>query len=256
MAAVGNSSSNVTYLLFARHGKQEHIPGAICGGDLDPSLHADGKKEAERLGVYLVDKHPDISPTIYSSEMKRANETAEGAVEKCKVAFPEREFQIVTKPGLEEIHHSWTEGIQGSARNKIWEAFIDEAKKTGDLAPDFLWNTTPFQMVGVKDPETYSSLWNRVSLACLEIAKDHPGEKVVVVAHNAVIQVLKMNSELKQGNPPLRSDGLYKMFFHSELLKNCDTFVFAVDPSVQDQIRFVPDPSKEEGFANRMQSQL
>lgn len=52
--------------------------------------------------------------------------------------------------------------------------------------------------------------------------------ELFVVAHNAVIQVLK----------------------------NCSTFVFAVDSTATDPIHFVPDPSKEEGFNPTIQASL
>lgn len=89
-------------ILLVRHGETEFNKHGRYMGQLDIPLNEVGKKEAEQIGKVL--KAFSIS-AIYSSDLKRASETAE--IIKKTMNFPQ---EIILEPALRELNLGKLEG--------------------------------------------------------------------------------------------------------------------------------------------------
>lgn len=69
------SSSPV--LILVRHGEAEHLVSNMTGGWTDTVLTDSGREQARLLAEWLKDELIGIKPDVYSSDLKRAKETAE-----------------------------------------------------------------------------------------------------------------------------------------------------------------------------------
>ena len=226
-----------TTFIMARHGKTSfNAEGRICGGGSDPALTEEGHKEAEKLGKFLEKNYTDLFETVYCSTLQRSSMTAQIAFKQ----FPNGNFTIVPVEDLREIDHGKSEGMKSVIRAKLWNEYVESYKQQNpeSKADPFLkWTITPFQ-----DAETFDALINRVSEAMIAIAKQFPNRKIVIVAHNAVMQGLMMRSLHLQTRLEIRSDGFYPMFFEVSLIPNCNVAVFECNPSLQpneDRIKYI-----------------
>jgi len=139
----------VTTLLIARHGETEWNRQERYQGHADPPLNATGRAQAEELGTSLAGDGVDA---IYSSDLRRASETAE--IVGARLGLP-----VGQEPGLREIDvGSW----QGLTKMQI------------DGRP---W-----------DGETYERHSERVMRALRAIAAIHPDGRVLVVSHGGSLR--------------------------------------------------------------------
>src|SRR5690348_7751060 len=124
-------------ILLIRHGAMMDT-GGITGGNADPKLTKEGAAQAQKLGSFLKENHPDIFPTVISSHQIRSYKTA-------KKAFP-KEFHIIPTRKLREVDHAGTEGKDPAVRNREWAEFEDAKVASGEAADDpyYLWKNTPY----------------------------------------------------------------------------------------------------------------
>lgn len=239
------NATTATTLILIRHGEMKNPMKGITGGDSDPKLTPKGKEQAKELGVLMSRRHPDIASTAYASSQRRAAQTLEIALQafneeieskepqedKKVEQIKKREFTTVKLESLREIGHGYTEGKAPAERNEDWRLFVqssvEKAKEDSPLPIDYKWKNNPYPpIVGKKTPECHAALMERVIPEIIEIVKKHPGEKVAVVVHNAVIHCIVDYCKL-QNSEPVDTDkyGLYKTHFERDLLPYTNPYI-------------------------------
>jgi 2,3-bisphosphoglycerate-dependent phosphoglycerate mutase len=144
-----------TTLLLARHGETDWNKEGRWQGWADPPLNDTGRSQARALAEQLSDVPFDA---VYSSDLRRAHETAE------VVAAPHG-VPVVTDQGLREIDvGSWS----GLTRDEIAERFPN----------------------GRQDGETREQHADRVLAAIERLARDHTGERILLVTHGGTMRAL------------------------------------------------------------------
>ena len=170
-----------TTLYLLRHGAtaaNEQRPYVLQGDQTDGSLSPTGCKQAAAVAEFLREQTIDH---IYCSPLKRAMETAQAVAEK-------HGLPVAQDPRLVEVHVGRWEGLPWMS---IMEQFPQEYHQFMDNPAD-----NPYL-----DGESYRDVYDRAKPAVDEILQRHPGECVLIVAHNVVNRVLLaelLGLELKQ----------------------------------------------------------
>jgi broad specificity phosphatase PhoE len=146
----------MTTLLLARHGETDWNREGRWQGWADPPLNATGRAQAHRLADEL---RAIAFDAVYSSDLRRAHETA--AILAAPHGVP-----VVADVGLREIDiGSWS----GLTRAEIAERFPDGRRPDG---------------------ETHEQHGARVREAVVRIARDHLGDRILLVAHGGTIRAI------------------------------------------------------------------
>lgn len=159
----------VTRLFLIRHGStppNEHRPFVLQGCEINGSLSELGRQQASWVGQYL---SAFQIHAVYASSMQRAIETAE---------FIARPHGLSVAPV-----HDLRECSVGEWEGKSWTQIREETPQQHD---DFFADPVLKPHPG---GESYGDLLRRVRPALQGILEQHPGENVVVVAHNLVNRV-------------------------------------------------------------------
>lgn len=163
----------ITELFWIRHGETKWNQLARYQGHQDIPLSPTGKKQAERVAEYLK-KYPFTA--IYSSDLKRARQTAEVIAEKHGLivkSFPElRERQCGEWEGLtiDQVKQQYAD----------WEYVSQKGGKYGI--------------------EKTSHAAKRFLNKCEELAQKHVGEMIAIVAHGMCMNAsLEMIDKEKYG---------------------------------------------------------
>jgi broad specificity phosphatase PhoE len=175
-----------TRILLARHGETEWNRVGRWQGQADPPLNDTGRQQAKVLAAQL--EHDGIA-AVYSSDLRRASETAGIVAERLGLAVTEER-------ALREIDvGSWS----GLTRNEVRERYPEGFARwlAGEIG---------------HDGETREQLAHRVVDAVERIANAHSGEQVLVVTHGGAIRALRRHAA---GDP-------------GESLENCATFPLAL----------------------------
>jgi broad specificity phosphatase PhoE len=155
----------MTELLLVRHGETDWNAESRWQGHADPSLNALGRRQAERLAAELAGERLDAA---YSSDLRRALETAEILAERLGVSVqPVRELREIDVG-------SWSGLTTDEIRERLPDGF-DRLKQLG---------------YGWDGGETPEELQDRVVAALRRIVANHPGGRVLVVAHGGVLRVV------------------------------------------------------------------
>jgi len=146
----------MTTLLLARHGETDWNRDGRWQGWADPPLNETGREQARELADQLRATPFDA---VYSSDLKRAHETA------VIVAEPHG-VPVVVDPDLREIDiGEWS----GLTRAEIDERFPDGKRPGG---------------------ETREQHQERVLRAVERLARDHPGERILLVSHGGTFRAV------------------------------------------------------------------
>jgi len=157
---------DVCWLYLLRHGATDYNlrrPPVLQGRTVDLGLSDEGKRQSQRLARFL--EHARLA-SIYSSDLKRARETAE------IVARPHR-LDIAIRPELAEVDvgnwesRSWI-GIE-QAEPEAYRLFHDDAGTHGYAGG-----------------ENLAQVLQRVQGVFDEILANNIGRSVAVVGHNVV----------------------------------------------------------------------
>jgi probable phosphoglycerate mutase len=155
----------VTTILLARHGESDWNREKRWQGHADRPLTTLGRAQARDLADRLADTELDA---IYSSDLRRARETAE-------IVGESKGLHVATDPGLREVDvGSWS----GLTRPEAEARFPDAYARWVAGAE------------GWDDGETYEQLSRRVVAAVFRIARYHPDHRVLVVAHGGSIRTV------------------------------------------------------------------
>ncbi|XP_013599331.1 PREDICTED: phosphoglycerate mutase-like protein 4 [Brassica oleracea var. oleracea] len=158
-----NSSVDQTYteIVVVRHGETSWNAERKIQGHIDVELNDAGRQQAVRVAERL-SKEPRIS-YVYSSDLKRAFETAQIIAAKCG------NLEVITDPDLRERHLGDMQGL-----------VYQEASKA------FLSNRTDVDIPG--GGESLDKLYDRCTSALQRIGDKHKGERVVVVTHGGAVR--------------------------------------------------------------------
>lgn len=155
----------MTTILLARHGESDWNRAKRWQGHADRPLSDAGRVQSRELAERLAETELDA---IYSSDLQRARETAQ-------IVAESRGLQVTTLPDLREVDvGSWS----GLTRTEAEQRFPDAYRRW--VAGGEGWD----------DGETYEQLSERVLRGIKTIAADHPGERVLVVAHGGSIRAV------------------------------------------------------------------
>ena len=173
--------STGTRVLLLRHAETA-APDRYHGSESDIALGPRGLEQAEGAAQGLI----RLGPTaLYSSAMLRARQTA-GPIARTLG------LEAIVVPALHERIMGPLGGMLQSEGRARYVASM-EAWKAGDLAATH------------EGGESYLQIRDRVVPPFLALARSHPGETIVVVAHGMVIRVLL--SDLLGGPGPAAFDG-------------------------------------------------
>jgi broad specificity phosphatase PhoE len=158
-----------TIVFLARHGETVWNVERVFQGHQDSELTARGREQARRLGQRLA---AERLQAVYASDLGRAMRTAE------QVA---RHHALEVRPhqGLREIDTGvWT----GLPRDEVraapeWSAMLD------------LYRRRPWEH-RMPGGETVGEVQARSLAAVRQIAEQHPGERVAVIAHHLVVETI------------------------------------------------------------------
>ena len=153
-----------TELAVVRHGQTEFNVRGLYQGHIDSPLTDAGVAQARLLAPRL--QSLGCSPTIYCSDLGRAQRTAE------LLAAPGS--HIREDAGLRERRLGAFEGL---SRAEITERYPDARTSNGTAVPDY----TPL------GGETLGELAERIVNALNRIAGNHVGERVIVVTHGGAV---------------------------------------------------------------------
>lgn len=161
------------YVVFVRHGESERQSDGNASTDsFDTPLSSRGRKQAQAVANRLKNRSIDV---LYSSPLKRAEETASIVAEKAgmdvTVREDLREVDIDREQALEAIND---------------EEFLGDLEASDTSIRNFRWSSLGFT-------ESSESLRNRVTSAVDSIVEAHPGETVVVFSHTGVINAYLTN---------------------------------------------------------------
>lgn len=159
-------------LLLVRHGESEPArpgdPFPLLDGHGDPALDPNGVAQAERVAERL--QHEPIT-AIYVTTLRRTHQTAAPLAARLRI-------EPKVEPDLREVHLGEWEG--GLFRQKVAEADPVAMR----MAREQRWDVIP----GAEPADAFAA---RVRAGIERIARAHPDETVVVVAHGGTIgQVL------------------------------------------------------------------
>lgn len=184
-----------TEILLIRHGQTDWNLENRVQGHADIPLNATGIAQAEALAKEMVIHHSDSTLTFYSSDLQRAVATAQKTAE----AFQDLGIgttNLVQLPSLREINWGEADGMLVEERNALYH---DAEQQLLEAYPD---RKTRWDYTSVPGAETFNELAARTKMALTTIAKEHPGEKVVVFTHGRLINNLITDVENLQENPP------------------------------------------------------
>jgi broad specificity phosphatase PhoE len=146
----------MTTILLARHGETDWNKEGRWQGWADPPLNDTGRAQARALAEQLRETPFDA---VYSSDLKRAHETA-------LILAEPHGVPVVVDRDLREIDiGSWS----GLTHTEIRERFPDGRRPDG---------------------ETREQHAERILAAVQRIARDHLGERILVVSHGGTIRAV------------------------------------------------------------------
>ena len=155
----------MTTILLARHGESDWNRAKRWQGHADRPLTDRGREQAHALADRLAETELDA---IYSSDLQRARETAE-------IVARSQDLDVHLLPELREVDvGSWS----GLTRAEAERRFPDAYRRWAEGGE------------GWGDGESYEQLSERVLRAIRMIAADHPGERILVVAHGGTIRAV------------------------------------------------------------------
>jgi 2,3-bisphosphoglycerate-dependent phosphoglycerate mutase len=168
----------LTEILLVRHGETDWNRDGRFQGWADPPLNERGREQARALARTLAGERIDA---VYASDLRRARETAE-------ILAEPHGAPVVVDADLREIDvGSWS----GLTRAEIEERFPGADHHDG---------------------ESREAHQARVVAAVERLARDHPGERILLVSHGGSLRALRRHSI---GEPlhPIENCGIFELRF-------------------------------------------
>lgn len=163
----------ICILYIVRHGESEANVNKIVQGHTDSPLTRRGIEQAEELAETFKDIGFDA---IYSSDLDRARRTA-------KIILLDRDIEIKTSPQLREKFFGEFEG-------KDHSEYIETLKEEFERFDNHLSTEERWTYRAHPSMESDKELLNRFLPYLKEVASNHLGEKVLLVAHRYAIRMV------------------------------------------------------------------
>jgi len=202
----GESAGNVARDL-AESGHLERID--IGGRDVDVPLSEHGEKQAQALGRWLAAQPDEQRPTVlYCSPYVRAQQTAEIALQEASLDLPavvderlrEREFGV----------------LDALTRRGIVAQFPQEAQRRAVLGK--FYHRPP-------GGESWTDALLRIRSVLDDVRRDCAGERVLLVAHQVVVLLVRYVVEAMTEDDVLAID-------RAEEVANCSLTSYCFDPTL------------------------
>lgn len=158
---------SVNKVLLIRHGETDYNRDRRLQGDLPVPLNADGRLQAEALGLYLKQEPTDA---IFASPLARAYETAQ-------IVGKSLNLKPQADPRLQEITFGC---FQGLTYNQIQNDHKNEYR---------MWNSGDMTYC-VPDGESRRSVQHRMTSAWDELISHPDYQTIAIVSHGAAIKIL------------------------------------------------------------------
>ena len=164
---MGNQIS-AAHLCVARHGETEWNRSGVLQGWTDVPLNALGREQAGQMAAV----HADAGfNAVWTSPLVRASETAEIIAAALGLPPPSRH------DGLRERHFGAIQGIPKSELAVLNPSQLEQILRRNPAA----------QFTGGESMDEFA---DRVLAACSDIGARHRGDKVLVITHGWVMDVL------------------------------------------------------------------
>ena len=160
----------MTELLFIRHGETDWNRQQRFQGQIDVPLNAAGQAQAQRLVGHLQRQHESFDH-LFSSDLQRAQQTAAPLASLWQQA-------PTLVPGLREQHFGIFEGLDAPTIKAQYP----------ELWQDWLLHSTHFALPG--GGESLQQFHDRVLEAVATLAAAHPGQRLAIVTHGGVLDML------------------------------------------------------------------
>ena len=153
-----------TRLWVLRHGQTEMSVQKQFSGLSDPELTSHGREQARRAAAYVAGQLAGGAGAIYSSPLKRTRQTAEAVAE-----------ALVTKPRV-HVTEALIEMDFGDWEGRTFAEVMEEFPLEHDAC---FWDSSAAPSGG----ESPDDVLARVRPFLRDVARNHPGEDVVLVSH-------------------------------------------------------------------------
>ena len=160
---------DTTRIIAVRHGETDWNAGGRIQGLTDIPLNDKGRWQAQRAAQQLADSREPIS-AIYSSDLARAHETASTIAQAYGIP-------VQTDTRLRERSFG---DFEGSTFTELEQAYPDDIARW--RARDPAW--------AAPGGETLVALGERIQAVTEALARQHPGEQIVLVAHGGVLDMM------------------------------------------------------------------
>ena len=163
------TNTDVTRLVFIRHGQTEYNLKGLSQGLIDIPLNETGQRQADALVSF---PGLDNVSAIYSAPSVRAIQTAEPLSKSLAI-------EITTDPALAEMDQGDYDGFSAEdMRKKIPQEFLDA------------WRSGNPDDVRMPNGETLREVQDRMVAVCDLLAAKHLGSVVAIFSHNLSIKAL------------------------------------------------------------------
>ncbi|XP_048128350.1 phosphoglycerate mutase-like protein 4 isoform X2 [Rhodamnia argentea] len=178
--------ADIAEIVVVRHGQTDWNFEHRIQGHSNVQLNEVGRQQTNAVANRL-SKEGEIS-AIYSSDLKRAIETAEAIATACGVA------QVIKEPDLREQNTGKLQGLSVSeAANVYPQIFKDFRSRRWDLE--------------IPGGETKDQVYQRCTTCLQNIGLKHKGERVIVVTHGTVFRSIYRRACPKDGPAPKVQNG-------------------------------------------------
>ncbi|KAL5992677.1 hypothetical protein ACLOJK_013596 [Asimina triloba] len=171
-------ASDYAEIVVVRHGETTWNAAGRIQGHLDAELNDVGRQQAAAVADRL-SKESKVS-AVYSSDLKRAAETGQIIAKSCYLN------EVVQVPELRERHLGDLQGL----------VLREAAKLKPEAYKAFCSHKTNQEIPG--SGESLDQLFQRTTSALERIAREHQGERVVVVTHGGVLRALYKRAAPKE----------------------------------------------------------
>ncbi|XP_006660212.1 phosphoglycerate mutase-like protein 4 [Oryza brachyantha] len=169
-SAAEGGAGEFTEVVVVRHGETAWNASRIIQGHLDVELNEVGRQQAVAVARRLSNEAKPAA--IYSSDLKRAAETAEIIAKACNLP------NVVFDPALRERHIGDLQGLK----------YEDAATQRPEAYKAFLSHKRNRQIPG--GGESLDQLSERCVSCLSNIVEKHQGERVILVSHGGTIREL------------------------------------------------------------------
>lgn len=157
-----------TQVSIARHGETDWNLAGILQGWLNVPLNEQGRRQAEELATAFAGSGVSC---IYSSPLSRARESAEIVARALQLASP------ICLEGIKERHFGAIQGIPKAELADLNPVLLQQILKRNPAC-------------SFEQGESMDDFADRVLAAVMGIARHQPGQRVLVITHGWVMDVI------------------------------------------------------------------